>query len=73
MPKEEAPTHLNILRACRDSVLPVYETERAERVEPDNIVVHREVSERVCLEPAFGESPGNFSVLAEGGVFGVTL
>ena len=54
------------LRAFRDSVLPVYEAGRAELVEPD-IVVHREVSERVWLEPAFGHSPGNFSVLAEGG------
>ncbi len=54
------------LRAFRDSVLPVYEAGRAELVEAD-IVVHREVSERVWLEPAFGHSPGNFSVLAAGG------
>jgi glyoxylase-like metal-dependent hydrolase (beta-lactamase superfamily II) len=54
------------LRAFRDSVLPVYEAGRAELVEAD-IEVHREVSERVWLEPAFGHSPGNFSVLAAGG------
>lgn len=54
------------LRAFRDSVLPVYEAGRAELIEAD-IEVHREVSERVWLEPAFGHSPGNFSVLAEGG------
>jgi len=53
------------LRAFRDSVLPVYEAGRAELIEAD-IEVHREVSERVWLEPAFGHSPGNFSVLAEG-------
>jgi glyoxylase-like metal-dependent hydrolase (beta-lactamase superfamily II) len=53
------------LRAFRDSVLPVYEAGRAELVEAD-IEVHREVSERVWLEPAFGHSPGNFSVIAEG-------
>ncbi len=44
------------LRAFRDSVLPVYEAGRAELIEAD-IVVHREVSERVWLEPAFGPSP----------------
>jgi glyoxylase-like metal-dependent hydrolase (beta-lactamase superfamily II) len=54
------------LRAFRDSVLPVYEAGRAELIEAD-IEVHREVSERVWLEPAFGHSPGNFSVLAAGG------
>ena len=54
------------LRAFRDSVLPVYEAGRAELVEAD-VEVQREVSERVWLEPAFGHSPGNFSVLAEGG------
>jgi len=54
------------LRAFRDSVLPVYEAGRAELVEAD-IEVHREVSERVWLQPAFGHSPGNFSVIAEGG------
>ena len=54
------------LRAFRDSVLPIYEAGCAELVEAD-IVVHREVSERVWLEPAFGHSPGNFSVFAEGG------
>ena len=54
------------LRAFRDSVLPVYEAGRAELIEAD-VEVHREVSERVWLEPAFGHSPGNFSVLAEGG------
>jgi glyoxylase-like metal-dependent hydrolase (beta-lactamase superfamily II) len=52
-------------RAFRDSVLPVYEAGRAELIEPD-IEVHREISERLWLEPAFGHSPGNFSVLAEG-------
>jgi len=52
-------------RAFRDSVLPIYEAGRAELIEPD-IEVHREVSERLWLEPAFGHSPGNFSVLAEG-------
>jgi glyoxylase-like metal-dependent hydrolase (beta-lactamase superfamily II) len=54
------------LRSFRDSVLPIYEAGRAELIETD-IQVHREVSERVWLEPAFGHSPGNFSVLAEGG------
>lgn len=53
-------------RAFRDSVLPVYEAGRAELIEPD-LTVHREISERVWLEPAFGHSPGNFSVLAAGG------
>jgi glyoxylase-like metal-dependent hydrolase (beta-lactamase superfamily II) len=53
-------------RAFRDSVLPVYEAGRAELIEAD-AVVHHEVSERVWLEPAFGHSPGNFSVLAAGG------
>jgi glyoxylase-like metal-dependent hydrolase (beta-lactamase superfamily II) len=54
------------LRAFRDSVLPVYEAGRAELVEAD-IVVHREIGDGVWLEPAFGHSPGNFSVLAERG------
>ena len=52
------------LRAFRDSVLPVYEAGRAELVEA-NIAVHREIGNGVWLEPAFGHSPGNFSVLAE--------
>jgi glyoxylase-like metal-dependent hydrolase (beta-lactamase superfamily II) len=51
------------LRAFRDSVLPVYEAGRAELVEAD-IAVHREIGNGVWLEPAFGHSPGNFSVLA---------
>jgi len=54
------------LRAFRDSVLPVYEAGRAELVEED-LVVHREIGDGVWLEPAFGHSPGNFSVLAECG------
>lgn len=54
------------LRAFRDSVLPVYEAGRAELVE-ENIVVHRQIGDGVWLEPAFGHSPGNFSVLAECG------
>jgi glyoxylase-like metal-dependent hydrolase (beta-lactamase superfamily II) len=54
------------LRAFRDSVLPVYEAGRAQLVEPD-ITVHAAVDENVWLEPAFGHSPGNFSVLAESG------
>lgn len=53
------------VRAFRDSVLPVYEAGRAELIEAD-IAVHREIDERVWLEPAFGHSPGNLSVLAEG-------
>jgi glyoxylase-like metal-dependent hydrolase (beta-lactamase superfamily II) len=51
-------------RAFRDSVLPVYEAGRAELIETD-IAVHREIGNGVWLEPAFGHSPGNFSVLAE--------
>jgi glyoxylase-like metal-dependent hydrolase (beta-lactamase superfamily II) len=54
------------LRAFRDSVLPVYEAGKAELVEA-NIPVHREIGNGVWLEPAFGHSPGNFSVLAECG------
>jgi glyoxylase-like metal-dependent hydrolase (beta-lactamase superfamily II) len=54
------------VRAFRDSVLPVYEAGRAELVEPE-IAVHRDIDECVWLEPAFGHSPGNFSVLAQGG------
>ncbi len=54
------------LRAFRDSVLPVYEAGHAELVEAD-ITVHREIGDGVWLEPAFGHSPGNFSVLAEAG------
>jgi glyoxylase-like metal-dependent hydrolase (beta-lactamase superfamily II) len=54
------------LRAFRDSVLPVYEAGRAELVDA-SIVVHREIGAGVWLEPAFGHSPGNFSVLAECG------
>jgi len=54
------------LRAFRDSVLPVYEAGRAQLIEPD-IDVHQALDEHVWLEPAFGHSPGNFSVLAEGG------
>lgn len=53
-------------RAFRDSVLPVYEAGRAELVEPD-LVVHREIGYGLWLEPAFGHSPGNVSVLAECG------
>ncbi len=54
------------VRAFRDSVLPVYEAGRAELIEPD-IAVHREIGDGIWLEPAFGHSPGNFSVLAEAG------
>ncbi len=54
------------LRAFRDSVLPVYEAGRAELIEPD-IAVHRQIGDGLWLEPAFGHSPGNFSVLAEAG------
>lgn len=54
------------LRAYRDSVLPIYDAGRAELVEAD-IPVHREIGDGVWLEPAFGHSPGNFSVLAEAG------
>ncbi len=53
-------------RAFRDSVLPVYEAGRAELVDA-NIPVHREIGNGVWLEPAFGHSPGNVSVLAECG------
>ncbi len=53
-------------RAFRDSVLPIYEAGRAELIEPD-IAVHRQIGEGVWLEPAFGHSPGNFSVLAQAG------
>jgi glyoxylase-like metal-dependent hydrolase (beta-lactamase superfamily II) len=52
------------LRAFRDSVLPVYEAGRADLIEPD-FAVHREVGDGVWLEPAFGHSVGNFSVLAQ--------
>jgi glyoxylase-like metal-dependent hydrolase (beta-lactamase superfamily II) len=52
------------LRAFRDSVLPVYEAGRAELIEAD-IAVHREIGNGVWLQPAFGHSPGNFSVLAK--------
>ena len=44
-----------------------FDVQAIERPSPKDIEVHREVSERVWLEPAFGHSPGNFSVLAEGG------
>jgi glyoxylase-like metal-dependent hydrolase (beta-lactamase superfamily II) len=54
------------LRAFRDSVLPVYEAGRAQLIE-ENSLVHRQVGDGVWLEPAFGHSPGNFSVLAECG------
>jgi len=54
------------LRAFRDSVLPVYEAGRAELIEAD-ITVHRAIGDGIWLEPAFGHSPGNFSVLAEAG------
>jgi glyoxylase-like metal-dependent hydrolase (beta-lactamase superfamily II) len=54
------------LRAFRDSVLPVYEAGRAELIEA-NIAVHHQIGNGVWLEPAFGHSPGNFSVLAERG------
>jgi len=54
------------LRAFRDSVLPVYEAGRAELIE-ESLVVHREIGDGIWLEPAFGHSPGNFSVLAECG------
>jgi len=54
------------LRAFRGSVLPVYEAGRAQLVD-ESLVVHREIGDGVWLEPAFGHSPGNFSVLAEGG------
>jgi glyoxylase-like metal-dependent hydrolase (beta-lactamase superfamily II) len=50
----------------RDSVLPVYEAGRAQLIEAD-IAVHRQIGDGVWLEPAFGHSPGNFSVLAECG------
>ena len=33
----------------------------------EDIVVHRQIGDGVWLEPAFGHSPGNFSVLAECG------
>jgi len=54
------------LRAFRDSVLPVYEAGRAELIDAD-IAVHREIGNGVWLKPAFGHSPGNFSVLAQAG------
>jgi glyoxylase-like metal-dependent hydrolase (beta-lactamase superfamily II) len=54
------------LRAFRDSVLPVYDAGRAELIEPD-ISVHRQIGDGVWLEPAFGHSPGNFSVFAQAG------
>ena len=54
------------VRAFRDSVLPVYEAGKAELIEEDK-VVHRQIGDGVWLEPAFGHSPGNFSVLAECG------
>ena len=52
------------LRSFRDSVLPVYEAGRAELIEAD-ITVHREIGNGIWLQPAFGHSPGNFSVLAK--------
>jgi glyoxylase-like metal-dependent hydrolase (beta-lactamase superfamily II) len=54
------------LRAFRDSVMPVYEAGQAELIEAD-IAVHRQIGDGIWLEPAFGHSPGNFSVLAEAG------
>jgi glyoxylase-like metal-dependent hydrolase (beta-lactamase superfamily II) len=54
------------VRAFRDSVLPVYEAGRAQLID-ENMVVHRQIGDGVWLEPAFGHSPGNFSVLAECG------
>jgi glyoxylase-like metal-dependent hydrolase (beta-lactamase superfamily II) len=54
------------LRAFRDSVLPVYEAGRAQLID-ENIAVHREIGDGIWLEPAFGHSPGNFSVLAQCG------
>jgi glyoxylase-like metal-dependent hydrolase (beta-lactamase superfamily II) len=54
------------VRAFRDSVLPVYEAGRAQLIEA-NLVVHQQIGNGVWLEPAFGHSPGNFSVLAECG------
>lgn len=53
-------------RAFRDSVLPVYEAGQAELIEADG-AVHREIGDGLWLEPAFGHSPGNFSVLAQAG------
>ena len=54
------------LRAFRDSVLPVYEAGRADLIEAD-LVVQRQIGDGIWLEPAFGHSPGNFSVFAEAG------
>jgi glyoxylase-like metal-dependent hydrolase (beta-lactamase superfamily II) len=54
------------VRAFRDSVLPVYEAGRAQLID-ENMVIHRQIGDGVWLEPAFGHSPGNFSVLAECG------
>jgi glyoxylase-like metal-dependent hydrolase (beta-lactamase superfamily II) len=54
------------VRAFRDSVMPVYEAGKAELIEEDK-VIHRQIGDGIWLEPAFGHSPGNFSVLAECG------
>lgn len=54
------------IRAFRDSVLPVYEAGRAELIDAD-IAIHREIGDGIWIEPAFGHSPGNVSVLAQAG------
>lgn len=51
------------VRTFRDSVVPVYEAGKEEIIEAD-IAVHREIGNGIWLQPAFGHSPGNFSVLA---------
>ncbi|HEV2702372.1 MAG TPA: MBL fold metallo-hydrolase [Steroidobacteraceae bacterium] len=61
--QEEESDHV---RAFRDSVFPVYEAGKAELIE-ENKVIHRQIGDGIWLEPAFGHSPGNFSVLAECG------
>jgi glyoxylase-like metal-dependent hydrolase (beta-lactamase superfamily II) len=61
--QEEEDDHL---RAFKDSVLPVYDAGKAELVEAD-IAVHREIGDGIWLEPAFGHSSGNCSVLAQAG------
>lgn len=52
--------------AFLDSVVPVMEAGQADIVDED-IAVHREIGDGLWLEPAFGHSPGCFTVNAQSG------
>ena len=50
--------------AFQDSILPVMEAGKGELIDED-IVVHRELGDGLWIEPAFGHSPGCFTVHAQ--------